>query len=73
MTCQQRKISEYLPKDLQFQATEIYRVRNDLGSENLKDISHFVQKPYNLKNYSTLQRQKEEKEEKEIDLKKSIF
>lgn len=52
------KISEYLPRNLQFLATQIYRVRDDLRSEILKDISHFVQKPYNLKNHSTLQKQK---------------
>ena len=42
---------------LQILATEIYKVRNDLGPEIMKDIFHFVQKPYNLRNDSTLQRQ----------------
>ena len=40
---------------LQILATEIYKVRNDLGPEIMKDIFHFVQKPYNLRNYSTVQ------------------
>ena len=31
-------------------ATGIYKVRNDLGPEIMKDIFHFVQKPYNLRN-----------------------
>ena len=38
--------------------TEIYKVRNHLGPEIMKDIFHFVQKPYNLRNDSTLQRQR---------------
>ena len=29
---------------------EIYKARNDLGPETMKDIFHFVQKPYNLRN-----------------------
>ena len=33
-------------------------MRNDLGPKILKDIFHFVQKPYNLRNDSTLQRQR---------------
>ena len=43
---------------LQILATEIYKVRNNLGSEIMKDIFHFVQKPYNLRNDSTLQRRR---------------
>ena len=42
-------------RNLQILATEIYKTRNDLGSEIMKDIFHSVQKPYNLKNDSTLQ------------------
>ena len=42
-------------KNLQILATEIYKARNDLGPEIMKDIFHSVQKPYNLRNYSTLQ------------------
>ena len=45
-------------RNLQILATEIYKVRNDLGPEIMKDIFHFVQKPYNLRNDSTLQRQR---------------
>ena len=37
-------------------ATEIYKVRDDLGPEIMKDTFHFAQKPYNLRNDSTLQR-----------------
>ena len=43
-------------RSLQILATEIYKVRNNLGPEIMKDIFHFVQKPYNLRNDSTLQR-----------------
>ena len=43
---------------LQILATEIYEVRNDLRSENMTDIFHFVQKPYNLRNDSALQRRR---------------
>ena len=42
-------------RNLQILATEIYKVRNDLGPEIMKDIFHFVQEIYNLKNYSTVQ------------------
>ena len=45
-------------KRLQILGTEIYKVRNDLGSEIVNDIFHFVQKPYNLRNDSTLQRRR---------------
>ena len=45
-------------RNLQILATEIYKVRNDLGSETMKDIFHFVQKRYNLRNDSTLQRRR---------------
>ena len=45
-------------RNLQILATEIYEVRNDLGPEIMKDIFHFVQKPYNLRNDSTLQRRR---------------
>ena len=33
-------------------------LRNDLGLEIMKDIFHFVQKPYNLRNDLTLQRRR---------------
>ena len=45
-------------RNQQILATKIYKVRNDLGPEIMKDIFHFVQKPYNLKNDSTLQRRR---------------
>ena len=45
-------------KNLQILATEIYKARNDLGPENMKDIFHSVQKAYNLRNHSTLQRRR---------------
>ena len=45
-------------QNLQILATEIYKVRNVLRPEIMKDIFHFVQKPYNLRNDSTLQRQR---------------
>ena len=38
--------------------TNIFKMRNDLGPEIMKDIFHFVQKPYNLRNDSTLQRRR---------------
>ena len=47
-----------IQRHLQILATEIYKVRNDLGPEIMKDIFHFVQKPYSLRNDSTLQRQR---------------
>ena len=45
-------------RNLQILAIEICKVRNDLGPEIMKNISPFVQKPYNLRNDSTLQRQR---------------
>ena len=45
-------------RNLQILATEIYKARNDLGPEIMKDIFHSVQKPYNLRNDSTLQRRR---------------
>ena len=44
-------------RNLQILATKIYKVRNDLGPEIMKDIFHFVQKSYSLRNDSTLQTQ----------------
>ena len=44
--------------NLQIFVIEIYKTRNDLGTEIMKDISHSVQKPYNLRNDSTLQRRR---------------
>ena len=36
-------------KNLQILATKIYKARNDLGPEIMKDIFHSVQKAYNLR------------------------
>ena len=44
-------------KNLQILATEIYKVTNDLGPKIMADIFHFVEKPYNLRNNSIIQRQ----------------
>ena len=44
-------------KNLQILATEIYKVKNDLGPKVVADIFHFVEKPYNLRNNSIIQRQ----------------
>ena len=44
-------------KNLQILATEIYKVKNDLGPKIMADISHFVEKPYNLRNNSIIQGQ----------------
>ena len=43
---------------LQILATEIYKVRIDLGPDIMKDIFHFVEKPHNLRNDSILQNQR---------------
>ena len=44
-------------KNLQILATEIYKVKNDLGPKVVADIFHFAEKPYNLRNNSIIQRQ----------------
>ena len=44
-------------KNLQILATEICKVKNDLGPKILADIFHFVEKAYNLRNNSIMQRQ----------------
>ena len=44
-------------KNLQILATEIYKVKNDLGPKIMADIFHLVEKPYNLRNNSIIQRQ----------------
>ena len=43
-------------KNLQYLATEIFKVRNGLGPEIMKDIFQFIDKPYNLRNNSIIQR-----------------
>ena len=48
-------------RNLQILATEIYNARNDLGPEIMKDIFYSAQKPYNLRNDSTLQRRRNRK------------
>ena len=49
-------------RNLRILTTEIYEVRNDLEPKitgwKLWKIFHFVQKPYNLRNDSTLQKQR---------------
>ena len=45
-------------KNLQIFAREIYRTKIDSGPESMKDIFHFIQKPYNLRNDPELQRQR---------------
>ena len=44
-------------KNLQILATEIYKVKNDLGPKIMADIFHSAEKPHNLRNHSTTQRQ----------------
>ena len=44
-------------KNLQILATEIYKVKNDLGPKIMADLFHFVEKQYNLRNNSIMQRQ----------------
>ena len=43
-------------KNLQILATEIYKVKKDLRPEIMADIFYFVEKPYNQRNNSTIQR-----------------
>ena len=42
---------------MQTLATETYKVKNDLGHKIMADIFHIVEKPYNLRNNSIIQRQ----------------
>ena len=51
-------ISDIHQKNLHILTTKIYKVRSDLGLVIMKNIFHFVKKPYNLRNDSTLQKQK---------------
>ena len=44
-------------KNLQILATEIYKVKNDLGPKIMADNFHFAEKPYSLRNDSIMQRQ----------------
>ena len=52
------KISKIHQTNLQILATEIYKKKNDLGREIMKHIFHLVQKPYDLRNDSILQRRR---------------
>ena len=45
-------------KNLQIFATEIYKTKNDLGPKIMKDTFHFMQKPYNFRNYPEPQRRR---------------
>ena len=42
-------------RNLQILATEIYKVKNELGPKIMADIFHLVEKPYNLRNNSIIQ------------------
>ena len=42
-------------RNLHILAVEIVMVRNDLDPEIMKNMIRFVQNPYNLRNYPTLQ------------------
>ena len=42
---------------MQILATETYKVKNDLGPKLMADIFHFVEKPYNLRHNSIIQKQ----------------
>ena len=45
-------------ENLQILATEIYKTKNDLRLEIMKDIFHFIQKTYNLRKDPELQRRR---------------
>ena len=45
-------------KNPQILATEIYKMKYDLGPKIMKDAFHFIQKPYNLRNDPELQRRR---------------
>ena len=45
-------------KDLKILATEIYKTKNDLGPEIMKDTFYFIQKPYNLRSHLKLKTQR---------------
>ena len=44
-------------KNFKILATEIYEAKNNFGPKIMADIFHFVEKPYNLRNNSIIQRQ----------------
>ena len=51
------KLVKIHQKNLQIFSTEIYKVKNDLGPKTMAGIFHFVEKLYNLRNNSIIQRQ----------------
>ena len=51
------KLVKIQQKNLQILATEIYKVKNDLGPKTVAYIFHFVEKLYNLRNNSIMQMQ----------------
>ena len=51
-------VIEIHQRNLQISVTEIHKMGNDLESEIMKGIFHFIKKPYRLRNYATLQRQR---------------
>ena len=53
----QDKSAKIHQKNLLILAPEIYKVKNYLGLKIMADIFHFVEKPYNLRNNSIIQRQ----------------
>ena len=56
MITEKGQISKYSPKKTANPSGR--NMENNLGSEIKEDIFHFVQKPYNLRNDSTLLRQR---------------
>ena len=51
----QDKLVKIHHKNLQIPATEICKVKNDLGPKIMADIFHFAEKPHNLRNTSIIQ------------------
>ena len=43
-------------RDLQILATKFYKVKYDIAPDTMKYIFHFAERPYNLRNNSTLKR-----------------
>ena len=56
----------------QILAAEIYKVKNDCGPEIMADIFHFLEKPYNLRNNSIIQRQANRRVYFEIEILSSL-
>ena len=51
-----KSVSIHNKKNLQILAREICKTKNDLVPKIMKNTSHFIQKPYNLRNDPELQR-----------------